>query len=185
MKEFIQNVIKTHLLIKSLQNSQITKNIDVYYKVPYFDAIKEYSGNWSNAVYKTDYKDIDSIQQNDPVFNVQLQDTDNSPKGKRNSLRKDQKSKIISDNGKNDINKQEKLFDKIDQKDENIIVDLEFDGNFEWGNLHSAIKISDKEYHLFIHPDTNTGGHTQWFYFKVLNMVKNSVYTFRIMNFNK
>ncbi len=62
---------------------------------------------------------------------------------------------------------------------------LKFDSNFECGNLHSAIKISPSEYHLFIHPDTNTGGHTQWFYFKVTEMMKDTEYTFKIMNFNK
>lgn len=62
---------------------------------------------------------------------------------------------------------------------------LKFECNFECGNLHSAIKISSTEYHLFIHPDTNTGGHTQWFYFKVSGMQKELEYTFKIMNFNK
>ena len=62
---------------------------------------------------------------------------------------------------------------------------LKFDSNFECGNLHSAVKISNNEYHLFIHPDTNTGGHTQWFYYKVSGMEKGVEYTFKIMNFNK
>lgn len=49
----------------------------------------------------------------------------------------------------------------------------------------NAVKMSDTEYHLFIRPDTNTEGHTQWFYFKVANMIKGTKYTFKIVNFNK
>ena len=49
------------------------KIIEIYYKVPYYDAIKEYSDNWKNSVYKTDYKDIDKIQQKDPVFEIMTQ----------------------------------------------------------------------------------------------------------------
>lgn len=33
--------------------------------------------------------------------------------------------------------------------------------------------------------DTNTRGHQQWFYFRVKGGVKNTTYTFNIMNFTK
>lgn len=34
-------------------------------------------------------------------------------------------------------------------------------------------------------PDTNSPGHTQWFYFRVLDAVKGQTVKFRIMNFKK
>lgn len=35
------------------------------------------------------------------------------------------------------------------------------------GNLRAAARVSAAEYELVIEPDTNTTGHTQWFYFRV------------------
>lgn len=48
-----------------------------------------------------------------------------------------------------------------------------------------AIKINDIEYDLYMRPDTNTRGHSHWFYFKVKNMKKNKNYKFNICNFTK
>ncbi|CAI2371044.1 unnamed protein product [Moneuplotes crassus] len=67
---------------------------------------------------------------------------------------------------------------------------LEFSSNFESGNLHKAVKEEENEYgesiyKLWIRPDTNTAGHTQWFYFKAQYMSKNTKYTFKIQNFSK
>ena len=36
---------------------------------------------------------------------------------------------------------------------------LKFDSFFEGGNLDLVVKISDKEYDLFLRSDTNTKGH--------------------------
>lgn len=163
------------------------KIIDIYYKVSYYEAIKEYSDNWKNAVYKTDYKDIDKIQQKDPVFDILYQDWLITSKGKTTNQGKDPYSTRESTEQpevKKNALKEFKLPGCINPNLE-ANTNLSFDGNFECGNLHSAIKITDSEYHLFIHPDTNTGGHTQWFYFKVCNMKQNKIYTFKIMNFNK
>ena len=50
---------------------------------------------------------------------------------------------------------------------------LEFDSNFESGNLRKAIRVSEIEYELILHEDYNTMGHIQWFYFKfTANMPK-------------
>ena len=46
---------------------------------------------------------------------------------------------------------------------------LQFDGNFESGNLDSAYLSRPCEYNLLLKVDTNTKGNTHWFYFKVLN----------------
>ena len=46
---------------------------------------------------------------------------------------------------------------------------LKFNSDFESGNLDCAIKVSDKEYDLFMRVDSNTKGHTNWYYFEVEN----------------
>jgi hypothetical protein len=46
---------------------------------------------------------------------------------------------------------------------------LTFDSDFESGNLHMAIQVSDAAYDLFLRADMHTAGHTQWFYFAVAN----------------
>ncbi len=47
-----------------------------------------------------------------------------------------------------------------------------------------VIKVSDKEYNMFLRPDSNTCGHMQWFYFKVRNECKSSI-RFNICNNKK
>ena len=44
---------------------------------------------------------------------------------------------------------------------------LIFDSRFENGNLRKACKVSNIEYNLWLENDSNTKGHTQWYYFKV------------------
>lgn len=63
--------------------------------------------------------------------------------------------------------------------------DLRFDSDFECGNLDLAIYINPVEYDLVMRVDSNTKGHTAWFYFKVSNGVANSKIKFNIINFNK
>lgn len=45
----------------------------------------------------------------------------------------------------------------------------EFDSAFESGNLDMAVRVKKSEYDCFIRSDTNTKGHTNWYYFKVKN----------------
>lgn len=61
---------------------------------------------------------------------------------------------------------------------------LIFESRFESGNLGLAIKKSNDEYDLMMQNDINTKGHTQWFYFKVLNQTKSSI-KFNILKFTK
>lgn len=47
---------------------------------------------------------------------------------------------------------------------------LKFDSHFEGGNLDTVIKCpKDNEYDIFLRVDTNTRGHTNWYYFSVEN----------------
>jgi len=48
-----------------------------------------------------------------------------------------------------------------------------------------AVRVKPKEYDLFIRSDTNTRGHTCWFYFKVCNKETLGEVQFNIVNFSK
>jgi hypothetical protein len=48
---------------------------------------------------------------------------------------------------------------------------LEFESRFECGNLCAAVRTGPFEYEITIDLDINTPGHTQWFFFRVRNMV--------------
>ena len=59
---------------------------------------------------------------------------------------------------------------------------LIFDSNFECGNLDRVCIASLNKYCLFLNSDTNTRGHSQWFYFSVTNTEAGRTVTFNIMN---
>lgn len=63
--------------------------------------------------------------------------------------------------------------------------DISFDSAFESGNLDMAVRIKKNEYDLFLRCDTNTRGHTAWFYFKVSNKEQLGEIQFNICNFGK
>ena len=60
-----------------------------------------------------------------------------------------------------------------------------FDSNFECGNLDKVSIVSLTEYNLFLNVDTNTKGHSLWFYFAVTNTEKYKTVTFHILNCTK
>mmetsp|Transcript_1109 Transcript_1109/g.2706 ORF Transcript_1109/g.2706 Transcript_1109/m.2706 type:complete len:878 (+) Transcript_1109:41-2674(+) len=62
---------------------------------------------------------------------------------------------------------------------------LRFDSKFESGNLKKALRVSDSEYNLYISPDVETKGHTQWYYFSVKSFKSNHTVRFNIMNLHK
>ena len=59
---------------------------------------------------------------------------------------------------------------------------LIFDSNFECGNLDKVTIVSLDEYNLYLNPDTNTKGYSQWFYFAVGNTFENRKVIFHILN---
>eukprot|EP00792_Barthelona_sp_PAP020_P003925 TRINITY_DN1760_c0_g1_i1.p1 TRINITY_DN1760_c0_g1~~TRINITY_DN1760_c0_g1_i1.p1 ORF type:complete len:995 (+),score=192.08 TRINITY_DN1760_c0_g1_i1:71-3055(+) len=69
----------------------------------------------------------------------------------------------------------------VGQADSTLI----FESRFESGNLRRAIQVTMDEYDLILSPDTNTNGHTQWFYFSVSNLRKDRTYKFNIINLTK
>ena len=60
-----------------------------------------------------------------------------------------------------------------------------FDSAFESGNLDLAVKVKPNEFDCFIRSDTNTKGHTNWFYFKVSNGGENEKIRLNICNMTK
>lgn len=62
---------------------------------------------------------------------------------------------------------------------------LVFESRFESGNLELVARVSDTEYNLLLQNDINSKGHTQWFFFKVVNMRTGVRYKFNIVNFVK
>lgn len=60
-----------------------------------------------------------------------------------------------------------------------------FDSAFESGNLDLAIRVKKDEYDCFIRSDTNTKGHTNWYFFKVSNNEQLGPIKFNICNMAK
>ena len=60
-----------------------------------------------------------------------------------------------------------------------------FNSCFESANLDCVIKVNPCEFDLFLRIDSNTRGHTQWFYFSVSNGSKIGNLTFNICNLTK
>lgn len=64
-------------------------------------------------------------------------------------------------------------------------VEYQFDSYFESGNLDFVIQTDQNEFDLYLKPDTNTKGHTQWYNFRIRNRTKGQKIKLNIMNFTK
>ncbi|KAJ8402929.1 hypothetical protein AAFF_G00362430 [Aldrovandia affinis] len=62
---------------------------------------------------------------------------------------------------------------------------LEFESQFESGNLQKAVHIGLYDYELSLRTDLYTTKNTQWFYFRVRNMKVGVTYRFTIVNLMK
>lgn len=62
---------------------------------------------------------------------------------------------------------------------------LVFESRFESGNLHTASQVGDFEYELALKNDTNTWGHTQWYFFSMSNTRKGASYKLILTNLLK
>ncbi len=58
-----------------------------------------------------------------------------------------------------------------------------FESRFEGGNLSAVSRVHDAEYNLLLQNDTNTKGHTEWFFFQVRGFSKGARIKFNILNF--
>ncbi|CAF4049927.1 unnamed protein product [Adineta steineri] len=68
---------------------------------------------------------------------------------------------------------------------EHMCPQLIFESRFEGGNLRQVKRVGQFEYELVLRPDLNTRRHTQWYHFRVQNMIANITYRFRIINLMK
>jgi hypothetical protein len=59
-----------------------------------------------------------------------------------------------------------------------------FDSSLQSGNLDAAVRSGEAEYDLFIRNDSNTRGHSQWYYFRTRCAGRASV-RFNIVNLRK
>ena len=62
---------------------------------------------------------------------------------------------------------------------------LQFNSDFESGNLDAAVQRSDNEFDLFMRVDSNTRGHTNWFHFQISNQEFVGTVKFSICNFRR
>ena len=62
---------------------------------------------------------------------------------------------------------------------------INFESNFECGNLQLVYLDEINNYQLFLHNDTNTTGYSQWFFFRITNVKKNQKINLNIMNFQR
>jgi|JI6StandDraft_1071083.scaffolds.fasta_scaffold65258_1 hypothetical protein len=60
-----------------------------------------------------------------------------------------------------------------------------FNGAFEGGNLDCVIKVSPDEFDLFLRIDSNTRGHTGWYFFSIANGSRKQEITINIGNLRK
>lgn len=62
---------------------------------------------------------------------------------------------------------------------------VEFDSNFESGNLFHVYNVGHDHYELVLQNDINTRGNNQWFFFRVKNVQRNRTLRFSIVNLIK
>jgi murein tripeptide amidase MpaA len=60
-----------------------------------------------------------------------------------------------------------------------------FESRFESGNLAAALKVNDQDYYLALQNDVNTGGNTQWFFFRISNTCAKTSIRFSMLNLCK
>ena len=70
---------------------------------------------------------------------------------------------------------------KEDPSDPTLI----FESRFECGNLRRAVKLDGNSYNLILKYDYDTTTYTQWFYFKISNVRKDTKYKFTVINLVK
>jgi hypothetical protein len=63
--------------------------------------------------------------------------------------------------------------------------ELAFSSDFESGNLDLAIRIKKNEYDCFMRSDTNTKGHTNWYFFRVNNRKQTGIVQLNLCNIVK
>ena len=75
------------------------------------------------------------------------------------------KNEKIINTIQSNIEKSRSLRYKISKNIISSLCPFKFDSDFESGNLDLVIQRSKNEFDLYMRVDTNTQGHTNWYYF--------------------
>ena len=152
-------------LYKSSENIKVVSNLSINLdEYPQYFKYKIYEGYKPTNLKQTrEYIDFLTTNDSDHLNNYMVgAEDDLLPPELYSYLSKDMETKLPSY-----IN-QKKL--------------LQFDSNFESGNLDSAYLVNEESYNLLCKSDTNTKGNTYWFYFKVNNWKPKTKVTFNLLN---
>ena len=63
--------------------------------------------------------------------------------------------------------------------------DYRFSSAFEGGNLDCVVRVRELEFDLFLRVDSNTRGHTAWFYFSLANSQRRQTVTLHLCNLKR
>ncbi|CAK93952.1 unnamed protein product (macronuclear) [Paramecium tetraurelia] len=158
----------------SLENDMVLGWVPAYYQEEIINL--QFSNELNDLV-------IEFQQQKDPNKIVYLGQRPNDAMQFHNQISaqsnyafKNNKSKKIKNN------KNQYLFVGMNP---NIDSQIKFNSQFESGNLDLVIWKSESEYDLYMRVDTNTNGHTLWYYFEVTGLKNQEQITFNICNFRK
>jgi len=119
-------------------------------------------------------------EKKDEVLEENLLDVKRLLKSSTNQA-KGENGQVTSKKGLVNLVGVEPFYKKKDQFDKTMI----FESRFESGNLAAALKVNDSDYYLLLQNDVNTGGNTQWFFFRVGNTSKYQEVRFTLLNFSK
>ena len=165
--------------INNINNVNVNNSKDYHIKI-YINSSKMIS----KLIYARNPKDKEGFYTIDNIINL---DQINETSGKRSIINNTNLFNVIEN-----LNKFGLSLDNI----------INFESNFESGNLQLAYLINSQEeelnsiennnksreinnYQLFLQNDTNTNGHTQWFFFRITNGKKGQKIKLNIMNFQR
>ena len=165
--------------INNINNVNVNNSKDYHIKI-YINSSKMIS----KLIYARNPKDKEGFYTIDNIINL---DQINETSGKRSSINNTNLFNVIEN-----LNKFGLSLDNI----------INFESNFESGNLQLAYLINSHEeelnsiennnksreinnYQLFLQNDTNTNGHTQWFFFRITNGKMGQKIKLNIMNFQR
>ena len=151
--------------INNINNVNVNNSKDYHIKI-YINSSKMIS----KLIYARNPKDKEGFYTIDNIINL---DQINETSGKRSSINNTNLFNVIEN-----LNKFGLSLDNI----------INFESNFESGNLQLAYLINSQEEELnsiFLQNDTNTNGHTQWFFFRITNGKKGQKIKLNIMNFQR
>lgn len=147
-------IILDNPLAKIDDTTHIIKNI-VFARDPYNLDMETFSINQRDAFMHENYLNIGELIKRREFLAMGAGESPTSPAAKALRYNRQNAQK------QGDVN----VYRLKDYEDKTLLIE----SRFESGNLYLAQKVSDSEYNCMMQNDINTSGHTQWFYFRVMN----------------